>query len=74
MKEIREKFDDVNIPREQFDDIVQIGAFNNNAPWEHVLSIAVSKISRVNSPPPLIGLLDWHCLFLLLIESNRYTD
>ena len=50
MKEIREKFDDLNIPREQFDDIVQIGAFNNNAPWEHVLAIAVSKISRVRSP------------------------
>lgn len=48
MNEIREKFDDLNIPREQFDDIVQIGAFNNNAPWDYVLAIAVSKISQVN--------------------------
>lgn len=49
LNEIREKFDDLNIPREQFDDIMQIGAFSYKASWDHVLAIAVSKISQVNS-------------------------
>ncbi len=47
LNEIQTKFDHLNIPREQFDDIVQIGTFNNNVQWENFLSIAVSKLSKV---------------------------
>jgi hypothetical protein len=47
LSEIQEKFDHLNIPREQFDDIVQIGTFNANVKWENFLAITVSKISKV---------------------------
>lgn len=46
LNEIRSKFDDLNIPREQFDDVVQIGSFNNNVQWNQFLAIALSKISK----------------------------
>ncbi len=48
LSEIQEKFDHLNIPREQFDDIVQIGTFNFDVHWENFLAVAVSKISKVN--------------------------
>ncbi|CAF3541151.1 unnamed protein product [Rotaria socialis] len=44
--DIRKKFDDVNIPREQYDEIVQIGSFNVDAQWDHFLAIAVSKVAK----------------------------
>lgn len=47
LNEIKSKFDDLNIPREQFDDIVQIGTFNNEVQWENFFTIAVSKLSKV---------------------------
>jgi len=37
----------LKIPREQFDDIVQIGSFNIDAPWDQFLAIAVSKLAKV---------------------------
>ncbi|CAF0756310.1 unnamed protein product [Rotaria sordida] len=46
LQEIRNKFDDLNIPREQYDDIVQIGSFNVDAQWDHFLAIAVSKLAK----------------------------
>ncbi|CAF0752473.1 unnamed protein product [Didymodactylos carnosus] len=44
--EIQQKFDQLNIPREQFDDIVQIGAFHDDVQWDNFLAIAVSKLAR----------------------------
>ncbi|CAF2474909.1 unnamed protein product [Rotaria sp. Silwood2] len=46
LQEIRNKFDDLNIPREQFDDIVQIGSFNVDVQWDHFLAVAVSKLAK----------------------------
>ncbi|CAF0736319.1 unnamed protein product [Rotaria sp. Silwood1] len=46
LQEIQNKFDDLKIPREQFDDIVQIGSFNVDAQWDHFLAIAVSKLAK----------------------------
>lgn len=46
LSEIQEKFDNLNIPREQFDDIVQIGSFNGEVQWDSFLAIAVSKIAK----------------------------
>jgi hypothetical protein len=48
LREIQHKFDDLHIPREQYDDIVQIGTFNNDVQWDHFLAIAVSKLAKVN--------------------------
>ncbi len=47
LREIQNKYDDLNIPREQFDDIVHIGTFNGDVQWDHFLVIAVTKISKV---------------------------
>ncbi len=47
LREIQNKFDDLHIPREQYDDIVQIGTFNNDVQWDHFLAIAVSKLAKV---------------------------
>ncbi len=47
LREIQDKFDSLNIPREQFDDIVQIGTFNNDVQWDCFLAIAVSKLAKV---------------------------
>ena len=49
LENIREKFDQLNIPREQFDDIVQIGNFHGTIQWNEFVAIAVSKISKVNN-------------------------
>ncbi|CAF0725952.1 unnamed protein product [Adineta ricciae] len=46
LQEIQNKFDDIKIPREQFDDIVQIGAFNGEVQWDSFLAITVSKIAK----------------------------
>ncbi|UJR13592.1 hypothetical protein I4U23_000605 [Adineta vaga] len=46
LKEIQDKYDDLNIPREQFDDIVQIGTFNGDVQWDHFLVVAMTKISK----------------------------
>ncbi|UJR33684.1 hypothetical protein I4U23_021113 [Adineta vaga] len=46
LQEIQNKFDDLKIPREQFDDIVQIGAFNGEVQWDSFLAITVSKLAK----------------------------
>lgn len=46
LSEIQEKLDDLNIPREQFDDIVQIGSFRDTVQWKDFLAIAVSKVAK----------------------------
>jgi len=46
LREIQDKFDNLNIPREQYDDIVQIGTFNGDVQWDHFLAIAVSKLAK----------------------------
>ncbi|CAF1072526.1 unnamed protein product, partial [Adineta ricciae] len=46
LNEIQNKYQDLNIPQEQFDDIVQIGGFNGDVQWEHFLTVAMTKISK----------------------------
>jgi len=46
LREIQTKFDELNIPREQYDDIVQIGTFNGDVQWDCFLAIAVSKLAK----------------------------
>ncbi|CAF0885699.1 unnamed protein product [Adineta steineri] len=46
LQQIKEKYEDLDIPQEQFDDIVQIGSFNDNVQWDHFLAIALTKISK----------------------------
>ncbi|CAF1477992.1 unnamed protein product [Adineta ricciae] len=46
LNEIQNKYQDLSIPQEQFDDIVQIGGFNGDVQWEHFLTVAMTKISK----------------------------
>lgn len=45
---ILEKWNDLSLPREKFDLIVQLGGFHGETEWIKFMSIACSTISKVN--------------------------
>ena len=47
MREIQAKLDELGVPREQYEDIIQIGSFTSDVQWNHFLAIAISKVAKV---------------------------
>ena len=47
LKTIEEKWKALNLPKEKFDLIVQLGGFKNEVAWQKFLPICCSTISKV---------------------------
>ena len=49
---IEEKWKDLALPREKFDDLVSLGSFNGETDWLKFLSLAASSLSDVSLIQP----------------------
>ena len=46
---IEEKWKDLALPKEQFDDLIRIGSFGDNVEWLKFFALACSSLSQVST-------------------------
>ena len=63
---IEEKWLDLALPKEQFDDLVRVGSFSGQVEWNRFFALAASALGEVN------GFLDWKSVRILYHFFYQY--
>ena len=64
---VEEKWLDLALPKEQFDDLVRIGSFGGDVEWNKFFALCASALGEVNLSKPIFCFkenVEWKCLIM----------